>query len=183
MERGYKRNAEETRVRLLAAAQAAFAQQGYSSTGIREIAARAGVNSALLARYFGSKAALFEAALVQSINLAGLTAAPRGVFGQVLADHLLEEPAGPRGLAFAVATNDLSSAQIVARVTEQHAIEPLAAWLGAPDARARALRIVMLASAVCLLARQRTLMQGKAADLTGTRGWFARTVQDVVDQQ
>ena len=54
-----KRNAAETRKRLLQAARRLFATANYVSVGIREIGAEAGVNPALISRYFGSKRDLF----------------------------------------------------------------------------------------------------------------------------
>ena len=54
-----KRNAAETRNRLLQAARRLFARANYVSVGIREIGAEAGVNPALISRYFGSKRNLF----------------------------------------------------------------------------------------------------------------------------
>ena len=54
-----KRNAAETRNRLLQAARRLFAKANYVSVGIREIGAEAGVNPALISRYFGSKRNLF----------------------------------------------------------------------------------------------------------------------------
>ncbi|WP_369206462.1 TetR family transcriptional regulator [Streptomyces sp. PU-14G] len=55
-----KRDAAATRQALVQAAAALFAERGYERTTVREIAARAGVNQALLFRYFGSKQSLFE---------------------------------------------------------------------------------------------------------------------------
>ncbi|MFB6437098.1 TetR/AcrR family transcriptional regulator [Streptomyces sp. NPDC056411] len=51
--------AQGTRLRLLDAASELFAERGYERTTVRDIAARAGANQALLFRYFGSKKALF----------------------------------------------------------------------------------------------------------------------------
>jgi AcrR family transcriptional regulator len=48
---------------LLAAAQELFAERGYERVTTREIAERAGVDATLIARYFGSKAGLYLAAL------------------------------------------------------------------------------------------------------------------------
>ncbi|MFF8830911.1 TetR/AcrR family transcriptional regulator [Streptomyces sp. NPDC015131] len=48
-----------TRERLLLAASGLFAERGYDRATVRDIAARAGVNQALLFRHFGSKQALF----------------------------------------------------------------------------------------------------------------------------
>ena len=55
-----RRSSAETRTRLLLAAQSLFAAHGYAGVGIRGIAAQAGVNPALINRYFGSKRLLFE---------------------------------------------------------------------------------------------------------------------------
>ncbi len=54
-----RRDAAATRQALRVAAIELFAERGYDRTTVRDIAARAGVNQALLFRYFGSKEALF----------------------------------------------------------------------------------------------------------------------------
>jgi AcrR family transcriptional regulator len=48
----------------LRAAQSLFGERGFESTTIRDIGDRAGVDAALIARYFGSKADLYIAAVV-----------------------------------------------------------------------------------------------------------------------
>ncbi len=57
------RDAAASRAALLAAAQELFGQAGFERTTIREIGERAGVDAALIARYFGSKADLYIAAV------------------------------------------------------------------------------------------------------------------------
>ncbi|WP_219993197.1 TetR/AcrR family transcriptional regulator [Cryobacterium arcticum] len=59
------RDAASTRLLLLKAARRRFARHGYSTTTVRDIAADAGVNVALINRYFSSKEGLFEACLRQ----------------------------------------------------------------------------------------------------------------------
>ncbi|MHA7961359.1 TetR/AcrR family transcriptional regulator [Streptomyces sp. L500] len=54
-----RRHADTTRQALIDAAAGLFAERGYDRTTVRAIADRAGVNQALLFRYFGSKTALF----------------------------------------------------------------------------------------------------------------------------
>jgi AcrR family transcriptional regulator len=61
---GRSRDAAASRDALLRAAQTLFGQQGFESTTIREIGQQAGVDAALIARYFGSKADLYIAAMV-----------------------------------------------------------------------------------------------------------------------
>ena len=58
-----RRNAADSRDRLLTAAGALFAERGYEATTVREIGQQAGVDPTLIARYFGSKAALYLAAI------------------------------------------------------------------------------------------------------------------------
>ncbi|MHA6626175.1 TetR family transcriptional regulator [Pseudonocardia sichuanensis] len=64
------RDAAATRRALLDAGRALFATAGYDATTVRGIAERAGVNQALLFRYFGSKEGLFgEAVLGDAVQL------------------------------------------------------------------------------------------------------------------
>lgn len=58
-----RRDAARTRKALLHAARRRFVIDGYERTTLRDVAAEAGVNLALVKRYFGSKAGLFEAVL------------------------------------------------------------------------------------------------------------------------
>lgn len=60
--------ADDTRARLLDAARAAFWQRGYASVGLRDIAAVAGVDVALVSRYFGGKRGLFAATLDRAFD-------------------------------------------------------------------------------------------------------------------
>jgi AcrR family transcriptional regulator len=53
------RDSAATRRALLTAARELFAELGYDATTVRAVADRAGVNQALLFRYFGSKRGLF----------------------------------------------------------------------------------------------------------------------------
>jgi Transcriptional regulator len=60
------RDAGKTRQLLLHAARRRFARDGYSATTVRDIATDAGVNVALINRYFSSKEGLFEACLARA---------------------------------------------------------------------------------------------------------------------
>jgi AcrR family transcriptional regulator len=61
---GRSRSAASSKQALLNAAQQLFGQNGFEGTTIRDIGELAGVDHALIARYFGSKADLYIAAVV-----------------------------------------------------------------------------------------------------------------------
>lgn len=61
--RGRRPGSPDTRAAILAAAREAFAGKGFAGSSVRGIAAAAGVDSALVHHYFGSKDDLFLAAL------------------------------------------------------------------------------------------------------------------------
>lgn len=69
------RDSVATRAALLAAARELFADRGYAGTTVRGVADRAGVNQALLFRYFGNKEALFTEAVTEQA-LAPLAGGP-----------------------------------------------------------------------------------------------------------
>jgi AcrR family transcriptional regulator len=51
----------EARAKILAAAEQLFAEHGFAGVGIRQIAAAAGVNGAMIHYYFGNKESLYRA--------------------------------------------------------------------------------------------------------------------------
>lgn len=58
------RGGAASKQRLLEAAKALFGQKGFETTTLRDIGERAGVDAALIARYFGSKADLYIATVM-----------------------------------------------------------------------------------------------------------------------
>ncbi len=58
---------EEVQARILAAARAAFAREGFGAAGMAEIAAAARISTGNIYRYFASKEALFAAVLPPSL--------------------------------------------------------------------------------------------------------------------
>jgi len=95
------RDADSTRQRLLQAARRRFARGGYSGTTVREIAADAGVNVALINRYFTSKEGLFEACLRGVVDdLDGPAGAAVSVeqVVETMIGYLAERPSGEHPL-------------------------------------------------------------------------------------
>lgn len=60
---GRRSGPSNTRLAVLAAAKARFANDGYASTTIRNVAADAGVDASLVMQFFGSKDGLFAAVM------------------------------------------------------------------------------------------------------------------------
>jgi AcrR family transcriptional regulator len=79
--RGRRPGASDTRERILAAARERFAANGYDRTRIRDVAADAGVDAALVHYFFKSKDGLFAAAMQLPLR-------PAEVIGPVLAEGL-----------------------------------------------------------------------------------------------
>ncbi len=61
--RGRRSGGEDTKAALLDAARAVFAEQGYQGATVRGIAARAGVDAAMVNHWFGGKQGLFAATI------------------------------------------------------------------------------------------------------------------------
>ena len=95
------RDADSTRQRLLLAARRRFARDSYAGTTVREIAGDAGVNVALINRYFTSKEGLFEACLTRLVeDLDGPTGAETSIdqILETMLTQLTELPSGEHPL-------------------------------------------------------------------------------------
>jgi AcrR family transcriptional regulator len=90
-----RRDAAGTRLLLLDAARGRFARDGYAATTVRQIADDAGVNVALISRYFTSKEGLFEACLVGAVDELGRTVSDDLTLDQVV-QAITAQLAGPQ---------------------------------------------------------------------------------------
>lgn len=146
-----QRNAERTKGAILDAAKIAFSRRGYTDVGMREIAQEAGVNSALIIRYFGSKEGLFEAVLDSLLPVTPLTQLERARYGELAVDLIINRAhsSGIRIIALAAANPGLRALSM--EKCERLVIGPLAEMLGPPDARDRATSLLTLWSGFLLL--------------------------------
>ncbi|MBO0867067.1 MAG: TetR family transcriptional regulator [Micromonosporaceae bacterium] len=104
---GRRRGSPDTREAIVSAARAVFAEHGYDGAAIRAIAARAGVDPALVHHYFGTKEKLFLAVVAAPFDpgevLPRITGPGTDGFGERLIRALLavwEDPVrGPAALA------------------------------------------------------------------------------------
>jgi AcrR family transcriptional regulator len=175
-----RRNYARTRERVLLSAYKSFSQRGYAGTGIREIAKDAGVATSLLSKYFGSKAALFEEALVHAIYRHSLFARDKKSFGEIMSKLMASEDDGNLATMMTLALADPDARAVAEKILRRHVIEPMAEWLGPPDAlvRAQHLNATMIGFSV----------QMRDFALSGTIPpqsvkWLARVLQDIVDNK
>jgi AcrR family transcriptional regulator len=63
-----RRDASRSRELLLEAAVALFAERGFDGTTVRDLGERAGVDPALISRYFGSKTGLYIATVLAEVG-------------------------------------------------------------------------------------------------------------------
>jgi AcrR family transcriptional regulator len=91
------RDASNTRQRLLEAARLRFARDGYSETTVRDLATDAGVNVALINRYFTSKLGLFEACVARAGEELGRTVSGEVTVAQILKTMISRVPGSTTG--------------------------------------------------------------------------------------
>lgn len=139
------RNAEATKAAILAAARGRFARASYDTVGIREIASDAGVDPALVSRYFGSKEDLFAAVLnrPEKIERIGdLFTGDIATLSTRIADMIVEEPDDENTVEdFLIMLNSIASAtaaDMVRATIFERCDRPVAAALTGPHAELRA---------------------------------------------
>jgi AcrR family transcriptional regulator len=84
-----------TRRMILEAARATFAARGYERTTIRAVAAEAGIDPAMVMRYFGSKAGLFAVAATVDVEPPDLRAARPEARGEALVRSFVDRWESP----------------------------------------------------------------------------------------
>ena len=158
-----KRNAEATRAAILEAAKAQFALLGYDCAVLRDIAREAGVDVALVKRYFGGKEALFVEALKASFAPDGIGDWNRETFAHDLAVTLAGSPhvneARTHRFQFLLrAATSPTTAPLLNVLVQDRFLAPIREWLGGADADARAR--VLAASYIGFLVER--LIRGEA---------------------
>lgn len=179
-----RRNAAQTKQQILAAAKQCFSEIGYANTGIRDVAAVAGVSYALVGRYYGSKAGLLEAALSALISAEALIEIERSRFGENMARLVARASVSETTSTMTVlSAADPVARAIAKRLLNDEIIDPLTVWLGPPFARDRAVAIAMLGAGFVTHSRLVPLL-GDKPDLHPDRPivrWLANALQKIVD--
>ncbi|WP_293368037.1 TetR/AcrR family transcriptional regulator [Phenylobacterium sp.] len=186
-----KRNAEATRAAILEAAKAQFALLGYDCAVLRDIAREAGVDVALVKRYFGGKEALFVEALKASFGPDGARDWDRTTFAHEMATMLADSPhvdeARTHRFQFLLrAAISPTTAPLLNVLVHDRFLEPIRQWLGGADADARAR--VLAASYIGFLVERLIrgdALQGREREVFIERvtAIFAVLVTDIEPQQ
>ena len=154
-----------TRAAILDAARRAFATRGYEGVSIRAVARDAGVDPALVHRFFGSKEALFSAAMELPVSpsalVAGLLAEGVDDLGERLVARLLGLFDDPRAFApfLALVRGAVSNEQAAAMLREFLTREVLGRLATAASPDAPELRASLAGSQVIGLAMARYVVR------------------------
>jgi AcrR family transcriptional regulator len=177
-----QRDAERTRAAILTAARTLFSTRGFANTGVREVADLAGVNSALVGRYFGSKLGLFRATL-ELIDITPLLQGDRRRFGLDMVAVFFDVPdaTGPLMMMILSAADPEAHAATV-EVIQTKVITPLARWLGPPDGEERAARLNILWSGFLTSWKLLPIQALDGERVTSTRRWLEEATQAIVDE-
>ena len=154
------RRSDATKAAILAAARDAFAAHGYQGTTIRTVAAAAGIDPAMVMRYFGNKEGLFAAAAEFDLRLPDLSTLPRKDVGPALVAHFLDRWEGDptlMALLRTAVTNDAAAERMRTIFASQ--VAPVVAQLTREPRAAVAARAGLVSSQVLGLALCRYVLK------------------------
>jgi AcrR family transcriptional regulator len=152
------RKSDRTRAAILDAAQKLFAQHGHDRTTVRDIAATASIDPALVIRYFGSKDELFVRAAAFDLRMPDLSKVKRSQIGDTLIRRFLELGEGFTGMTVllrSAASNDYAAS----RVRELFAAQVLPAFARVGSRADAAERAGLVASQLLGLALCRYILK------------------------
>jgi AcrR family transcriptional regulator len=179
------RNAPATKTAILEAAREAFALDSFERVGVRDIAERAGVNAALVIRYFGSKESLFAAAVAQSETqtLESVLNEPLPTLGERLARYALgKDASNPSLIALLRSAPNAQAGAMLRAALETQFVRPLAARLTGTH---RSERSALVAAQIIGLAVMRSVIAHGGlleAEHETLIGLVARSLQTLVDE-
>ncbi|WP_116246408.1 TetR/AcrR family transcriptional regulator [Nocardiopsis sp. FIRDI 009] len=174
------RGREATRARILESARELFTNEGYGAVSSRMIAAHAGVNVALINRYFGAKRGLLSEILREDGVFPGLIEGDPDTLTRRLAEHAVGRLYG-EGTALQRALDHSSGDPDLQAVYEGRLksamLDPLSAYLGGDDAPVHA----SLVAAVLLGLTRVRLIEGATALRAYDRARLTGRVQALLD--
>jgi AcrR family transcriptional regulator len=174
------RNAAATRERLLACARRRFLQESYENVGLRDVAGDAGVDVALIARYFGSKEELFRSVLRKEegnwLELAAAADLPAYLAELCAADDSKDAEHIERLLIMLRSAASPQAASIVRSAFRSDVLAPFAEVLGGPQSEKRAAMALSVLMGTTIV---RTIMKLESA-YTCEVGEFREKLADVL---
>ena len=169
-----RRDAVATRSAILEAATRRFAYQGYQCAGVREIAADAGVDAAMVNRYFGSKEGLFAEVVECAFEIRYLSDGDRATLAERLAHRMVygrEDIAGDQRIPLLLmlrSATEPHAAELIRPCLERNLLRPLAGCLDGPDAEVRAAMLIAQTMGFAILnemLRPRALAEARLEEL------------------
>jgi AcrR family transcriptional regulator len=179
-----RRDAAATRAAILDAARRRFAAVGYDGASVRDIAAGAGIDPALVIRYFGSKDGLFREAIGAKFDLRPVVDGDRQGLALRLARAMLSKPAGAVDAdplhVIARSAQSEPAAAILQEAIQTGVVAPLAAAIGGADADRRAALIASVLLGV-FVGRSTLALPPLAGDPERLAGLCAAALQPLID--
>jgi len=188
-ERGRRPGDQGTREAILAAARAAFLEQGFNKAAMTGVARRAEVDTALLYHYFGTKLELFVASMtgLYTQERQAAAAAEGRVRGgvEIVTDFLHKWESGPEepGRAFVALAQAASSSPEAAEMLNQFVTQRI--WKGGksePIGEAAARRAAMVGAQLVGIAWARYVLKlGPVATdpIDDVASWFGPTIDSL----
>ncbi|WP_033430666.1 TetR/AcrR family transcriptional regulator [Saccharothrix syringae] len=145
--RGRRAGGADTRAALLDAAREVFVERGFEGATVRSIAARAGVDAAMVNHWFGGKEGLFAKAVLQvpidpNVLVGRLLDGPPEQIGERIVRNFLGVWDATGGGQFAAMVRSITSQERVGEAMQQFFVQTLLkrviGHLGVPDPELRA---------------------------------------------
>ncbi len=177
------RSSARTKAAILSAAREKFASVGYEAATIRAIAADAGIDPAMVMRYYGSKDRLFAAAAEFDLRFPDLSGVDRTRLGEAVVRHFLDRWEGDDALVLLLRTSTTNSdaAERMRQIFVAQ-LEPMVATLVGRDAGMRAGLIAtqILGLALCrYVLKVPPIAQMTREDVVA---WIGPTLQRYLDE-
>ena len=183
---GRRAGATTTRDEIAGHARRLFAERGYDGASIRMIATASGVDPALVAYFFGSKAQLFSEVLELPIDpgtvLPMVLTGPRDEIGARLAGivtTVLDDPDGRSRVVALLrsASGNNEAAEVIRQRLTAEILEPVVQALGVPDAQLRAALVMSQVAGLTMAAHVVRLEALAGADPRRLTAILAGTLQ------
>ncbi len=177
------RDAARTRRAILEAAQTVFANHSYAEAGVRDITKLAGVNPALVSRYFGGKRKLFEAALDDALDARLITDLERSTFGEQVVARFTE-PSQSRVNPLPIllsGSSDADARKVALGLLRNRVFVPLKSWFGGREATVKAARFMIVSTGFFTYRDQLSLGEFAGDVDPALRRWLVSAFQSIVD--